>query len=220
MNTQEIAQAGTVIDVKPNHSLVRVNVLGRETNWLPVLQVANAFKRGAIPLRVGQQVVVLVNRYVVGSLFSMDCPEPDGYADTIEITEYEDGTCVTYDTANKQMTINAVGDISIIASGDVTVEAAMSTVTAANAVVNADTSINGNATINGDLIVSGHAQAGTAMITGICAVGGLSASGGGSVSATGGMRIKNGDIEADGVSLKGHIHGETGTGGGTTTPPQ
>jgi len=92
-----------------------VNVLGRKTDWLPVLQQANSFKRKYTPIRTGEQVTVLINRYVLRSIFNVDCKEPEGANDHTEITEYEDGTRVMYDSQEKIMGIEAVGTINVFA---------------------------------------------------------------------------------------------------------
>jgi len=114
---QELIYSGTIVKTKPegNKSLAIVNVLGRETDWLPVLQQANSFKKSYTPIRVGEQVTVLVNRYVLRSTFNVDCKEPEGANDHTDITEYEDGTRIEYDTNSKALTVNAVGTINVYA---------------------------------------------------------------------------------------------------------
>ncbi len=112
---------GTVIESKSNkgQSVVKVNILGLESNWLPVLQEANGFKRKASPIPKGTQVVVLNNRYVIGAIFNNGCPEPDGATECVEVTEYEDGTRITYDTQAKELSIQAVGEVTVKADGDI-----------------------------------------------------------------------------------------------------
>ena len=119
----ELIQAGSVIEVHGSQALVKVNVLGRETDWLPVLQQANAFKKHYVSMRLGEQVVVLANRYVVGSIFNTDCKEPSGSSNATDIVEYEDGTRFEYNTQSKTLVISCVGDV---------------TVTCKNAVIDAD----------------------------------------------------------------------------------
>lgn len=118
-------ECGTVIESKSDQgqAVVRVNILGRETQWLPVLQTANSFKRAFTPVRAGTQVVVLENRYVLGALFCNDAPEPSGASETCEVTEYDDGTRITYDTAAKTLSIDGAGDMVIHLAGDATVKA-------------------------------------------------------------------------------------------------
>lgn len=116
---------GTVAKSKSNkgQSVVKVNLLGRLTEWLPVLQEADSFKRKYRPIRKGTQVIVLANRYVVGALFNQDCSEPDGANDHIDITEYEDGTRIKYDTKIKVLTVIAAGDVKIKTKGNAEIDA-------------------------------------------------------------------------------------------------
>ena len=99
------------------------------------------------------------------------------------------------------LTINATKNVSVTCK-NASIDATKTTITS-------ETEINGNTTINGN-----------ANITGICAVGGLAAVGGGAVPAKGGMNMSGGDVVVDGISSTKHKHGETGSGGGTTTAPQ
>ena len=105
---------GTVVGVKRDKPVVQVDILGRLTDWLPVLSQANSFKKQFTPLRRGEQVVVLANRVVIGSIYNFDCAEPTGADEKIDITEYEDGTRFEYDSDKKRLTIKAVGKIHII----------------------------------------------------------------------------------------------------------
>ncbi|MGL4224619.1 MAG: phage baseplate assembly protein V [Vibrio sp.] len=118
-------ECGTVIESKSaqGQSVVKVNILGRETQWLPVLQQATSFKRAISPARVGAQVVVLSNRYVIGAIFNNGCPEPEGASDSAEVIEYEDGTRITYDTKAKVLNVQASGEITVNAAGVVKVDA-------------------------------------------------------------------------------------------------
>jgi len=111
--SQQVIHIGTVVDAKADKSLVKVDVLGRTTDWLPVLQQANSFKRVFRSVRKGQQVVVLANRVVIGSIFNVDCLEPNGANEHVDIIEYEDGTRIKYDTDAKTLHIDAVGDIQV-----------------------------------------------------------------------------------------------------------
>ncbi len=113
MTEYDLIGAGTVEEIDSDKSLVKVNMLGRITDWLPLLQQANSFKRKFVSVRKGQQVVVLANRYVIGSIFNVDCKEPDGANDHIDITDYEDGTRIEYDTESKTLKVNCVGDINV-----------------------------------------------------------------------------------------------------------
>lgn len=121
MNEQNLVLCGTVVEASSNKSLVKVDVLGRVTQWLPLLQQANSFKKGFSSVRVGQQVVVLANRYVIGSIFNVDCKEPASANSDTDITEYEDGTRIEYNSRTSELSIKAVGDITINVAGNTTI---------------------------------------------------------------------------------------------------
>ncbi len=104
---------GTVVAARSDQALVKVNVLGRVTTWLPVLQQANDFKKQLVSMRLNQQVLVLANRYVVGSIFNVNCSEPQGATDHIDITEYADGTRIEYDTESHLLNVQCVGKTRI-----------------------------------------------------------------------------------------------------------
>lgn len=135
---ENLVQQGTVCEVQEGKALARVQILEYKTDWLPVLMAANSYKRSAYPVRTGEQVVVLSpfgeggSGIIIGGLFNQVCKEPEGYGDAKEVTVYEDGTTVSYDTEAKELTINASDKITVVAAGDITVECA-------NASVKADT---------------------------------------------------------------------------------
>lgn len=59
----------------------------------------------------------------------------------------------------------------------------------------------------------------TLVVKQITGQGGMAVSGGSGATVTGNIRVTNGDITADSISLKGHTHQEHGDGGGTTSTP-
>jgi len=107
-----LLEFGTVVEVKSNKALARVNILGRVTDFLPILSSANSFKREFTLLRVNQQVAVLDDLLILGSIFNKNCPEPLG-ASHKEIVIYEDGTIISYDSSKQELFINAVKNINI-----------------------------------------------------------------------------------------------------------
>ncbi len=130
IHEQHLVQIATVIEVHPDHSLVKVSTLGKPSGWLPVLQQANRFKKQFIALRVDEQVMLLASRYVLRGIYHQNEKEPSGSGSHVDITEYEDGTRIEYSTQEQALTINAVGRIQVSApevhitgvSGDVVVD--------------------------------------------------------------------------------------------------
>lgn len=147
---------GTVTESKSSKglSLARVKILERVTDFLPVMQISNSFKRHASPVMVGEQVVVLHpfgegdSGIVIGSIFNTSQKEPDGYSDSKEVTAYVDGTVISYDAKSKTMEITAVGDIRIVCKN--------AHLSADSVTIVSETTHNGNVSINGNLSVSGN----------------------------------------------------------------
>ncbi len=137
------------------------------------------------------------------------CVEDDRYQMDLqpgEVAIIDDKENLIHFTSNG-IKIKTNENVEIEASKNVTITCENATINATKSTINAETEINGNITINGD-----------ATVTGMCAVGGISSASGGSVPAVGGLNMINGDITADGISLKGHTH--SGDSGGTTGTAQ
>lgn len=124
-----IAQVGVISEVKEEQALARVTILDRVTDFLPVLMFGNTFSKHFKPQRVGEQVLVISpygetnDGFILRGIFNQDCKEPVLANATTEVLEYEDGTVILYDTKNKQLFVNAVGDITIKAGGNITLDA-------------------------------------------------------------------------------------------------
>lgn len=116
MDVDNLIQAGTVVEADLAKALVKVDVLGAVSAWLPVLMQANSFKKHWVGLRVGAQVLVFANRYVLGSIYNQNCAEPAQASDSIDIIEYEDGTRITYDSQAMLLTLSLAGDVRVLAT--------------------------------------------------------------------------------------------------------
>jgi len=146
---------GTVSQTKSadGKALVRIKVMERETDFLPVVSFSNSFKKHFIPVRVGEQVVMFSpfgeanGGFILRSIFNKSAKEPALANEHTEVMEYEDGTVISYDTKAKELKINASDKITIICKA--------ATVTADTVVITATTTNNGDVTINGNLTVSG-----------------------------------------------------------------
>lgn len=115
----------------------------------------------------------------------------------------------------------ADGSIDVRTEGAVNVNAGSTVINADSAVVNADTTINGDLTVDGNITLSGDLQGVTATFSGTVTVAGLVFSaGGGDITINDvDLIVTNGDVIADGISLKTHTHGGVQTGTGDTDPP-
>lgn len=113
IHDQHIIQAATVIEVHPQHSLVKVSALGKPSGWLPVLQQVNSFKKQFVALRKDEQVVVIAGLFVLRGIYNTGEKEPEGSGEFVDITEYEDGTRIVYDTQKRKLSIDAVGEVYV-----------------------------------------------------------------------------------------------------------
>jgi len=133
MQLDNLIQAGAVVEASANRALVKVNVLGAVSDWLPIMMQANSFKKHWVGLRVGMQVVVLANRYVLGSIYHNACPETLGASDATDIQDYDDGTSIIYDSkahhldvklaAGATLSVQSTGGINF--KGDVNLDGAL-----------------------------------------------------------------------------------------------
>jgi len=190
-----LIQIGTISEVKSDKALARVSLLGRVTDFLPVLSQSNAFKKHYIPARVGEQVVVLApfgeasGGVILRGVYNTKTKEPSANTSK-EVQEYEDGTKISYDSSAKELKIEASDKINIICQS--------ATVTANNVDITATTSNTGDVTINGSLTVS-------QLITG---QGGLAISGGSGASVSGNINL-TGDISDSRGNLTSHTHNDS-----------
>lgn len=115
-----IVRFGTVTDTKSadGKALARIKIGHRVSDFLPVMNFGNSYKRHWIPVRPGEQVVVFApfgdsGGVVLRSIFNRKCREPSGANDTTEVIEYEDGTRISYDTSANELKVDCVGDTRI-----------------------------------------------------------------------------------------------------------
>lgn len=153
--------SGTKARVKIGNNIV--------TDFLPVLQIANPYKKSWTPVRVKEQCVVLpilgeINAGVIlrGIYYTeFDAPSTD---ENSEKTEYKDGTKISYSVTDKQLnvslaggaTINIEGSANITVKGSATVEAQSITAEASSAeLICPNTIIKGNVAVNGVVTATG-----------------------------------------------------------------
>ena len=114
---ENIVQVGTVVEVDSKRALARANVLGRVTDFLPVKMIANDFVKVWLPVRVGEQVLVVCpygdadGGFVIPSIFHKACKEPSGAANDKAIVEFANGVHIETDGA--KVSISAPNGISI-----------------------------------------------------------------------------------------------------------
>nr|DAK15199.1 MAG TPA: baseplate assembly protein [Caudoviricetes sp.] len=200
---------GTICEVSSDKSLVRVNYLGVVTKLIPYKQQANSFKRSFSPPRIGEQAIVceLANggiKYAQGAIFNKGCKEPSGVSQTKEVTEYEDGTIISYDSASSTLEILNAKTINILTSSQVNITTKNANISSQSTTIKSPSILlQGNTTIQGAISTTG--------------AGG----GSGTFEIKGNVKI-NGDIQLSGNitdargDLTGHTHNDTD--GGTSLP--
>jgi len=200
---------GTICEINETKSLVRVNYLGTITKFIPYLQRANSFKRSFSPPRVGEQVFLTELseggiKCAIGAIFFDTCKEPSGVSQTKEITEYEDGTTISYDSASSTLEILNAKAINILTSSEVNITTKNANISSQSTTIKSPSILlQGNTTIQGAISTTG--------------AGG----GSGTFEIKGNVKI-NGDIQLSGNitdargDLTGHTHNDTD--GGTSLP--
>lgn len=135
-------------------SLATIDIDGEESEYFPVWQIANGFKKHWIPLRSGEQVLALFpfgntsKGYLLRSGFSSNAKEPSGADANTEIIEYADGTRISYNASSSELSINCIGDVTINAQGAITFNAPSFT-------FNGDLKVDGSTTNTGDITAGG-----------------------------------------------------------------
>ena len=122
---------GTIVETKSANglALAKVKIDDRVTDFFPIASKSNSFKKHYIPVRVGEQVTVFCPfgeaniGFILPSIFNKSSKEPNGASNTREVVTYEDGTTFFYDTENKELNVNCVGDVKIKAGGNINIEA-------------------------------------------------------------------------------------------------
>lgn len=146
---------GTICEVETSKSLVKVNYQGTISKFIPYLQKANSFKQSFTPPRIGEQVVLYQCssgsfKFCGGAICSKTNSEPVTSSATKEITQYEDGTIVSYDTFNSTMEIINPKTLNLSVQNSVTI-------TAPNVFINGNLKVSGDITDSrGDL--TGHSH--------------------------------------------------------------
>ena len=181
---------GTVSETKSDagYALARVKIDDRVTDFFPILSQSNTFKKHFIPIRVGEQVMVICPYgeanigLVLRSVFNKNSKEPTGSNNEREVITYEDGTTIFYDTKLKELNIEAVGMINITCKE--------ATIKADTVDITATTSNTGDVSIKGSLSVTGKIVG----ESGIAISGGTGATFDGNITTTGDISDSRGSL--------------------------
>lgn len=211
---------GRIAAVDAANARVKVSTGGLTTDWLPWSTGRAGTTRHWSAPSVGEQVAVIAPHgdptqgLVIPGVYQDDHAAPDDSIDK-DVTVFADGTRFEYDAASNTYTQTVAGSGNWIFNCKVaTINAETSaTVNTTDATVQASGSVmldTPQTTCTGALTVQGL----------LTYEAGMAGTGGAGASAviTGSIQVISGDVTADGVSLKGHTHPDT-TSGGNTGPP-
>lgn len=219
--SEDLIKIGEVSSIDPEKCTARV-VFDDEGSFvsydLPVMQRNTLGNHDFQMPEVGEDVLVLFlgpgqeDGIIVGSFYAGKVTPPETSADKRTIV-FKDGTRVSYDRNQHKftMTIDQTSIEVDRSSKTVSVPQAWTVnCTTANVTASGSVTVNSpSSTFTGDVTVEGH-------ITG---QGGMTVSGGSGGSAatiTGSIHVVSGDVQADNISLKAHVH--TCPQGGDTSP--
>ncbi|MCK0743566.1 phage baseplate assembly protein V [Chromohalobacter nigrandesensis] len=213
-----LLMVGTILEVDHAARKLKVKVGEIRTAWLNwPTEMGRNYRRWR-PLRKGQQVVLSspsgdpAQAVITGMLYSSALPSPSDNPD-LDLIEFEDGTRFQYDSADHVIKIHCVGDIVVENAKSITV----------NTGTTLDITAGGDATLKAPTVTVDSPQStftGAVTIQGpLTYQGGMTGSGGSGAAASisGGVRVTDGDITADDISVKYHDH--DGDSGGKTSRP-
>lgn len=193
----EIVRVGTVSSTSDADATARVQFADRDdvvSYDLPVLVRNTLQNKDYWMPDIGEQVLCLFlpigieQGYILGSFYSQ-VTRPAVTTKDKRRVDFGDGAWVEYDRAASLLNINCPGDVVVNTVGSATINADTTTITST-------TEHKGDVTIAGNLAVSGKTTTGALTSTGAA----------GSASIAGNLAIENGDITADGYSVKKHYH--------------
>lgn len=232
-----IVHPGTIDEVDHEKARVRVKVGKNQTAWIPwVTGRAGGDRTWSAPEK-GEQVLVLSpsgdlrQGYVLPSIYRKDYPANGDSGDVSRVT-YKDGAVIEYDRENHAhaATIPSGGKATVKVGDNASTEITTDTITHkmgsdASAVIKGDSvklnlggifveltssgvKIKGNLTVDGAISQSG---------------GNISSTGNwnltGSFTATQDIKSTAGDVKAQTISLRSHVHSGVQSGGSTTAVP-
>lgn len=155
-------RVGAVAEVDYAKAMVRVKAGDLHTGWLPWVTGRAGKDVTWWPPEAGEQVLILcpdgdpAQAVVLMALYSTAQPAPANRA-TIHLTRYPDGAEISYDREAHRLVATIPGDVSLTATGAVTVESASGiTIKAPTVTVQGNMTVRGNLTQEGNQAITGN----------------------------------------------------------------
>jgi len=192
-----LIRLGTVVEVYHAIARCRVRSGGVLTTWLPWVSPRAGTTRDWDPPTVGEQVIIiapsgeLAAAVVITGIYSDANAAPD-VSPMLHRRIYPDGAVIEYDHASHHLSVIGIQTATIQSGISVTLDTP-------------DTHCTGRLTVDG-------------LLTYMDGIAGNEGENGNAV--TGSIHVVSGDVTADAISLKTHVHGGVIPGGGTTGSPQ
>ena len=125
---KNIVRVTSIVTPTEGKALATVKVGDDESIAFPVVSFANSFKKHWIPIRKGEQVVVVfpfgnANKgFIIRSIFWKKLKEPSGADKDTEIVEYEDGARFEYSVKTSNLKVTGVKVILVKSADEITLE--------------------------------------------------------------------------------------------------
>ncbi|WP_229203991.1 phage baseplate assembly protein V [Campylobacter anatolicus] len=177
----DFIEIGIISEIRADRARVKIGDM--VTDFLPVIQMANSFARTFVPIRVGEQAVVLPVRgslnsgVILRSVYQEAHTTPSTDTKT-QICTFEDGVSISYNTAISTLSISSPKQINItcdnanLSAKNVLVNANDTTIKSPNIKLLGNTLIQGSIStagsgggagsfeINGNVVITGSITAG------------------------------------------------------------
>lgn len=194
---QNLIRIGTVHSVDHGARCVRVQSGELVTTWLPWLERRAGDTRTWNPPTVGEQVVVLspsgnTAAGIVLPGLPSNLKDTPSHSQDDHVIRFSDGATFSYNHATGHLAVSGIKTATISASDSITLDTP-------------HTHCTGQLTADG-LLTYKDGIAGT--------------EGNNGNSVTGSFHVTSGDVVADNISLKGHVHGGVLSGGSDTGGPK
>lgn len=220
---------GNISEVDASTGYARVKFLDDEivSDWLQILVKTALDDKQEFVFDVNEQVACLMDEHseegvILGALYN-DGTKPTGAGPGVYKMTFSDDSFIEYDKNNHKLTVSIQGDVNVISSGTVNVDATVVNVDSESANISATSvsidaaniGMTGVVNVTGSMTVSGAISAASISAPSISGPGVSMV--GGNLEADG--ELKGATVKAGTIDLANHVHGGVQSGGSSTAPP-